>query len=133
MARDVVGRAVDAVGISRLGPRIDRHFEKSIHRLHITGLGLTNADLTEVEYGDLQSDIEPAHQKSFVGSLFELIGVSGVENVDEAADLGETVGLREYVELDARYLEIDAPRDRVRLNPCQRLNMTGHGRQRIRK
>ena len=133
MARDVVGRAVDAVGIARLGARIDRQCEEPIDGLHVDGLGLAHADLAEVEYGDLQADIEPAHQIALVDSLFQLIGVATVENVDEAAGLGESVGLREHVELDAGDLQIHAPGDRVDLDAPQRLNTTRHGRQRIRK
>src|SRR5439155_22074982 len=82
MARDVVGRAVDAVGIAHLRARIDRQFEESIGGLHIDGLGLADADLAEIEYGNLYSDIEAAHQKAFVGSLFKLIGVAPIEDVD---------------------------------------------------
>jgi hypothetical protein len=49
----------------------------------------------------LQSDIEPAHQKAFVGSLFQLIGVSAIEDVDEPRGLRQPIGLREQVELDS--------------------------------
>ncbi len=116
MASDVVGRAVDAVGVARLGAHIDRQFEEPIDGLHIGGFGLADADLAEVEYRDLQSDIEAAHEKAFVGSLFQLIGVAPVENVDEPSGLGEAVGLREHVELDAGDLQIDAPRNRIHLD-----------------
>src|SRR5258708_26660880 len=105
MPGDAVGRAVDGVGSARLGARIDRQCKETIDGLHVGGLGLADADLTEVEYGDLQADIEPAHEKAFVGSLFELIGVATVENVDEAAGLGESVALRAYLEPDAGELE----------------------------
>ena len=133
MARDVVGRAVDAVGIARLGARIDRQCEEPIDGLHVDGLGLAHADLAEVEYGDLQADIEPAHQIALVDSLFQLIGVATVENIDEPAGLGETVGFREHIELDTRYLQIHAPGDRVHLDPRPCLNPTWHCRQRIGK
>jgi len=47
--------------------------------------------------------------------------------------LGESVGLREQVELDTGDLQIHAPADRVHLDPCQRLNPTRHCRQRVGK
>src|SRR5262245_51582151 len=93
MACDVVGRAIDAVGIARLGARIDRQFEQPIDGLHIRRFGLADADLAEIEYGDLQSDVEPAHQKTLVGSLFQLIGVTAIEDIDKPRRLGEAVGL----------------------------------------
>jgi hypothetical protein len=65
----------------------------------------------------LQSDIEAAHQKASVGSLFQLIGIATVEHVDEPTGLGETVGFREHVELDAGDLQIHAPADRLHLDP----------------
>src|SRR5262249_38329775 len=117
MARDVVGRAVDAVGIARLGARIDRHFEKPIDRLHISGLGLAAADLADFGYGALQSDIEPAQDKAVVGSLFELTGVATVEDVDEPTGLGETIRLREHGELDPADLQIDAADNRTLHHP----------------
>src|SRR5436190_17073500 len=101
MARDVVGRAIDAVGTACFGARVDGQFEQPIDGLHIRRLSLPHADLAEIEYWDLQSDIEAAHEIAFIHALFQLIGVAGVENVDESAGLGESVGLREHVELDA--------------------------------
>src|SRR5215471_19894845 len=133
MARDLVSRAVDAVGIARLGAHVDRAFEQPIDGLHIGGFGLADADLTEIEYRDLQSDIEAAHKIPFVRSLFQLIGIATVENVDEPSRLGKSVGLCKQVELDTGNLQIDAPRDRIHLDPSPSLNPTRHCWQRIGK
>jgi len=133
VARDVVGGAVDAVRIACFRARIDRQFEQPIDGLHIGRFGLADADLAEVEYGDLQSNVEAAHQKAFVGSLFQLIGVAGVEDIDEPRRLGETVRLREHVKLDTGDLQIHPPTDRVHLDSCPCLNPTRHCRKRIRK
>src|SRR5262245_32616764 len=131
MARDIEGQAVDAVGIARLRARIDRRCEEPIDGLHIGRLGLADADLAEIEYGDLQSDVEPAHEKAFVGSLLELIGVAAIEDVDEPSGLGEAVGPRKQVELDSGDLQIDAPGYRIHLDASPCLNTTRHCRQRI--
>ena len=121
MAGDVVGGAIGAVGIAGLRTHVDRQCEQPVHAPHVRTFGLTEADLAEIEQGNLQLDIEAAQTNAFVGPFFQLVGITHLEKIDEARCFGEAVGFRQDVKLDPPDLQIHAPANRFHLDSGQGL------------
>src|SRR5215510_503499 len=93
MAGDVVGGAIEPVGVARLRAHVHGPLGEAVHRLHVGGFRLAHAYFAKIEDRHLQLEIEAALADG-LAALTVLGGFPGVttfEQVDEAGGLGEAV------------------------------------------
>src|SRR5512136_1818407 len=117
MARDIVARSIDAVGVTRFRPHIDGLFGQPVECLVVGLAGLPDAYLTAIKDWDLKLHIEPQFaERRCVWILGSLIQAGKVEQGDKSRRLSEIERLCQRYKLQPRDLQVDAMADGVGLD-----------------